>query len=443
MTASSVSLRSALTPVSSLLLGTGLLYLGFGLQVTLVPLRADAEGFGGVAVGLLGATYYAGFVAGCLFAPFVILRAGHIRAFAAMVSCVSASVLAFPLLVGEVSWVLFRFLVGFCISGVLVIIESWLNEKSTTATRGAVMSAYVIITYAGLTLGQLGVTTQPLDAFTLFAVCSILLSVAAVPVALTRASQPAPIPIVQFRPKVLWERAPAGFVGALASGLTIGSVLSLSAVFAVMSGLSTSSAALFASAIVFGGAIGQYPFGRTSDFVDRRFVMFVSACGTAALSLALITAPALTPAMVMGIGLLFGFVTLPIYSLAAAHAFDWTEYEDMVETSAGMNLMFGVGSTIGPVLASIAMTIFGAAGLFIVTTAASVGLGLFIAARIFARAKPADDMRNDFDLYATAPMGAVPTEIEHDPDETPETGPKGVDLDAEMPDTDKDQKEGV
>ncbi|MEO1105778.1 MAG: MFS transporter, partial [Pseudomonadota bacterium] len=353
-----------------------------------------------------------GFVAGCLFAPYLIMRAGHIRAFAAMVSCVSAAALAFPLLVGEVQWIIFRFAIGVCISGVLVIIESWLNEKSNVNTRGAVMSTYIIISYGGITLGQLGVTTQPLSGFALFSICSILLSIAAVPVALTRASQPAPIPQVHFRPKRLWSLAPAAFVGALMSGILTGSVLTLSAVYAVGSGFSTNEAAFFASAIVLGGALGQYPFGRTSDFVDRRFVLLAAASASVALAGILALGPIMPPMTVLVFGLVLGFVMLPTYSLAAAHAYDWTEYEDMVETSAGMNLLFGVGSTMGPVIASLAMQVFGASGLFVVVAAAAGTLVAFLLLRIVRRAPPEETQRSEFDIYATAPVGAVVPEAD-------------------------------
>ncbi len=408
-----VSLRGALAPVTALLIGTALLYLGYGLQTTLVPLRAESEGFSQLTIGLLGASYYGGFVLGCLVAPRIIMRSGHIRAFAAMVSCVSAAALIFPLAVGEVEWLVFRFLIGVCISIVLVIVESWLNEKSSSETRGAVMSTYIIITYGAITIGQLGVTARPLDGFGLFSLCSILLSVAAVPVALTRATQPAPIPHVQFRPRRLWDLAPAAFVGGFASGLMVGSVLSLSAVFAVGSGFTTGEAALFASSIVLGGALGQYPFGRTSDFLDRRLVLLVSAAASVALAVFLMAASAMAFPMVLALGFGFGFVTLPSYSLAAAHAYDWTEPDDLVETSASMNLLFGVGSTIGPILASLAMMLFGPGGLFLVAALASGGLCAFIALRILVRRRPAEAIRSDFDLYATAPIGAVvPAEIE-------------------------------
>ena len=404
-----VGVKGALAPVAALLLGTALLYLGYGLQATLIPLRADLEGFSRVAIGLLGSTYYAGFVAGCVFAPYIILRAGHIRAFAAMVSLVSAAALSFPLVTDEVSWMVFRFSTGFCIAGLLVIIESWLNEKATNATRGIVMSSYIMITYATISVGQMGVAISPISSFTLFAVCSIMLSIAAVPVALTRASQPAPIPVVKFNPGILWSTAPAAFIGSFMSGLMVGSFNGLGSIFAIDSGFSTDEAAIFVSASVLGGAIGQYPLGRLSDFVDRRLVLLGAGAATAAIAFLLAFADFLPDILILALGFVTGLTMLPIYSVAAAHAYDWTQPEDIVPTSAALLIVFGVGSIIGPLAASTAMAFLGPGGLFLTIAFSAVAMLVFVGARMTIRRRPKEAMRNDFDYAATAVVGGAIT----------------------------------
>ncbi|WP_108663601.1 MFS transporter [Acuticoccus kandeliae] len=418
MATRSVSTRQALAPVTALLIGVGLLYLGFGLQTTLVPLRADVEGFNRFSIGLLGSTYYAGFVAGCMFAPFVILRAGHIRAFAAMVSLVSAAALAFPLVIGEIEWIVFRFAIGFCISGILVIVESWLNEKATNETRGIVMSAYVIITYVTITIGQLGITTMPLTNFALFSFCSIMLSLAAVPVALTRASQPVAIPVVRFRPRLLFTVAPAAFAGAFISGVMTGSLFSLGAIYAVDVGFTANEAAFFVSAAMLGGALGQYPFGRVSDFVDRRLVILIAVGATAVVALVLTMSASLPQPVLIVLGLAVGFTMLPVYSLSAAHAFDWTDPENMVETSAAIMLLYGIGSTAGPLISAAMMAVVGPGGLFLMIAVASAALAAFIAVRVMTRQRPDETMRSDFDIFSTAPVGGALT-----PEPIPEDDP--------------------
>ena len=49
-------------------------------------------------------------------------------------------------------------LVGFCMSGIYVTAESWLNEAATNETRGKVLSAYMIAQTLGI-IGAQGLLT--------------------------------------------------------------------------------------------------------------------------------------------------------------------------------------------------------------------------------------------------------------------------------------------
>ncbi len=145
---------SSLRPILSLLLGAAFILAGNGLQFTLLPLRGEAEGFSAIALGLLGSAYYVGFVAGCLLGPYLVLRAGHIRAFAAMVSIASAVVLGYTMTVDPILWSVLRAITGFCLAGLYLIIESWLNDSATNQNRGLVMSAYIVVNFATITIGR-------------------------------------------------------------------------------------------------------------------------------------------------------------------------------------------------------------------------------------------------------------------------------------------------
>ncbi|MGB6119945.1 MAG: MFS transporter, partial [Mesorhizobium sp.] len=70
-------------PIVALLRGTAFLLAASGLHSLLLPLRGQAEGFSTTALGLLGTAWAAGFVAGCYFAPRLVRRVGHVRAFGA------------------------------------------------------------------------------------------------------------------------------------------------------------------------------------------------------------------------------------------------------------------------------------------------------------------------------------------------------------------------
>src|SRR3546814_6690171 len=99
-----------------------------------------------------------------------------------------------------------------------MIIESWLNEKSTNETRGFVFSLYTIINLTVLTVGQLMLGLDRPENFSLFMLASILVSLATVPIALTRAEATAPIRSVKIRVPHLYRLSPAGVVRCPAVG---------------------------------------------------------------------------------------------------------------------------------------------------------------------------------------------------------------------------------
>src|SRR3546814_2290275 len=108
------------------------------------------------------------------------------------------------------------------------------------------------------------------EDFPLFMLASILVSLATVPIALTKAQAPAPIRSVEIRLLHLYRLSPVGVVGCLAVGVANGSFWSLAPVYAQERGADTWGVAVFMSVAVLAGALGQWPFGRLSDRMDRR-----------------------------------------------------------------------------------------------------------------------------------------------------------------------------
>ena len=395
-----------LAPVTALLAGVAFLLAGHGLQLTLLPIRADLEGFTAFQLGALGSAYYVGFVAGCLAGPYLILRAGHIRAFAAAVSLASVMALAHALLIGVLPWIVFRAITGACLATLYLIIESWLNDRATNETRGFIMSAYIVVNFAMLTVGQLMVTLYDPMRFPLFAIASLTISLATIPVALTRSAQPAPIALVRFRPAALYRASPVGIVGVSVIGVAHGAFWALGAIYALSRGLTANEAAVFMSCAVIGGAIAQWPAGRLSDRIDRRIVLVVLLGLAVVFGIALSFVPADRNALLI-LGFLLGASMLPSYSIAAAHAYDHADRADYVETAAGVLLANGAGSIIGPMIAASLMAAFGGWSLFLFTAAAQLALIGFVLGRLRVRAPLPTEEKTGFDLAATAPVGAV------------------------------------
>ena len=287
-----------------------------------------------------------------------------------------------------------------------MIIESWLNERATNATRGLVMSAYIIVNFGALTIGQLAVTLSPPTGFTLFAVATIATVLAAIPVALTRSAQPAPITLVRFRPAALYRASPVGVVGVTLVGMATGAFLALGAVSAIGEGLTAAMAAIFMSVATAGGALMVWPAGRLSDRIDRRLVL-ISLLSLAAIAGLVFAFVPLSRGPLFIWAFIFGMATVPTYAIAAAHAYDRAEPGSYVETAAGILLANAAGSIIGPLLASLLMEQLGSARLFVFTAFVHGCLVLFAVARMRIEAPPAQAEKADFDLAATAQVGTV------------------------------------
>jgi len=385
----------ALGPVAALLLSVALLLMGNGLQNTLTPVRADLEAFSPMAIGLLGGGYYAGFTVGCLLGPMIVRRAGHIRAFAAMVSVASAAALVHPLFLDATVWVALRAITGFCFAGLFMIVESWLNEKATNETRGVIFSLYLVINLSVVTVGQLMVTLDDPASYSLFTLASILVSLAAVPLSMTRSAQPEPPQTVRLRLLRLYRLSPVGVVGSFAVGLANGAFWTLGPVYAVSTGGGSDGAAVFMATAAISGAIGQWPLGRASDKMDRRRVI-VFACAAGAVASVLMWRLGDDAAARLACTIGFGLFAIPIYALAAAHMNDMVESDGFVEAASGLLLTFSVGAMIGPVIASSAMDAFGPSTLFAYTAVVHLALISFTLYRIRVRVAATEEERGVF-----------------------------------------------
>ena len=358
-------MHRVLLPIVALLISQALLLTGHGLQLTLLPLRAAIEGFTDAQIGLTGSAYFLGFVAGCLLTPLLVRRAGHIRSFAVLTSAFSALILVFDLLPNFWFWMLLRFVTGGCISGLYMIIESWLNERATRETRGTLLSIYTVINLVMIVAGQQLVNLASPDATTLFALAAILLSIAIIPVSMTSALAPAPLQNVTIRPLEVWRLSRVGVGGALASGLATGAFWSLGPVYAREVGLDTAALTLLMSAAVLGGAAFQYPLGRLSDHIDRRLVVLGAAVVGTGASLALGLMTDLSGWPLIALAFLWGGTSMTLYAICLAHANDRAKPEDFVMVGTSILLTFGLASAIGAPLGALAMNLFGPGGLFL------------------------------------------------------------------------------
>ncbi|MBN9672507.1 MFS transporter [Roseibium aggregatum] len=398
--AQSASLAGRLPP---LLLAAGCLLGANGLAMTMIAVRARAEGLPDASIGLLGSFYYAGLTAGVLVTPFLIARAGHNRVFAALASISAIAILAIAFAPPGWPWMAARFVSGATSCGTVMVLESWLNSIASNASRGRILSVYRIVDLASVMGGQFILPVFGASGSDILMVLAMFFCFALVPIALAREGNP-PAPPTRFvNPLILWRVSPVAMVGIFTIGLTNGAFRMVGPIYAETLGLGLETVAAFIALWVLAGAVFQYPAGWMSDRIDRRLVLIVFTIG-AGLACLYISGSASQSDLFTGV-FLFGGFALPLYSLSAAHANDHAGSDQFVDVAAGILMAFGTGAVIGPFIASLLMGQFGPQAFFIYTASLHLALVLFIVVRMTRReAVPASQRRRFVWLLRTSPM---------------------------------------
>jgi len=360
-------LATHIVPILALLLSTAFLLAGNGMHSLLLPLRGAAEGFTTAEIGLIGTGWAVGFVLGCITAPVVVRRVGHIRAFACSAASAAIIVLLNGIFIEPLAWIFLRVGSGFFLAGAFMIIESWLNERASNESRGTIFAVYLTVTYLSITLGQLGVGAGDPLTTTLFMTGAILFSVAVLPTALSTAASPRPLTRVRIDLRKLYSNSPVAFLTVLLVGIVNGAFGTLAAVWGARIGLSTPLIALMMAITIVSGAVTQVPAGRFSDRTDRRYVIVAGAVAAGLAGLAIFVLKPADPAFILVLVGLYGGLTYPLYGLAVAHANDYADASEFVAVSGGLLLLYGAGTMFGPLAASLAMTTLGPEALFLVT----------------------------------------------------------------------------
>ncbi|WEX07778.1 MFS transporter [Chelativorans sp. AA-79] len=417
-----------LAQLGALLLSATVLLAGNGLQTTLLPLRAGIEAFPPFSIGVMGSSYFVGFVGGCLTTAHLVRHVGHIRVFTAMVAAASVVPLIHVLTVEQWVWWVLRAITGFCIAALFLVIESWLNEKAENRTRGTIFSIYTTLTFVAIIGGQVLIPFYDPALFPLFALTSIIISVAAIPIALTSSAQP-PLPAeVRLRPIRLVKLSPVGALGCLVVGLSNGAFWALGPVFAADVGLGTTRIAVFIGVTVLGGALSQWPLGRLSDRLDRRVVTTIISILAAVTGIGLFLASRFWNPGILPLAFAFGVFSFPVYALSVAHVNDLITSESFVEVSGGLLLVNGLGSVFGPLAGALAMAMMGPGGLFLYVALVFLLLAAFALMRMRSTPRPAESHSADFvtvaDTAVAAPVFDPRTEDAAETDEMPQPEPR-------------------
>ena len=378
-------------------MGVLAMMVGNGLQGTAMGVRSTTEAFDVAVIGFIQAAYYVGFLAGSRFTIRALGKVGHVRVFAALASMASTAFVLPAMFVNPAAWLFLRLVIGFCMAGLYVVTESWLNDQSTPETRGRTLSIYMVVTMGGVTMGQLLLNVADPGGFELFVISSVLVSISLVPMALSESSAPA-VPIDTVLPfRTLFKIVPTGVVTMFFSGAAAGAVFAFAPVYAARIGMSNAQISLFISAALVGSMLFQIPIGSLSDKLPRRGIM--AACAGAATLASFFGLNTGTGNDALIVMFVVGATSFPLYSLAIAYTNDWITNDQRVGASGLLVMVNGVGAILGPLAASMLMSAFGSSAYFWSLIATHGAVFAYVLYRIVARDAVAVEDQSTYQPY--------------------------------------------
>ncbi|UWR61564.1 MFS transporter [Phaeobacter inhibens] len=378
---------------AALFLSVILLQLSTGGVGPLDALSGITLGFDKEQIGFLGSAHFLGFFIGCWWVPRLMGNVGHSRAFAVCTALGAMGLIGHTLTEDPLAWAVMRMASGLCVAGCYTVIEAWLNAKVTNETRGRAMGTYRIVDLSASLVAQLLIAVLPPASYISYNLLAILCCAALLPLTMTKVSQPDIPDAPRLRPKLAWACSPLAVAGVIVAALSSASFRMVGPIYGQEVGLEVGQIAFFLATFVLGGALAQYPLGWLADKYDRRWVLIwlsvvaILSCGIT------MAASGMGTWAVMASAAFFGFTTMPIFSVSAAHANDFATSQQRIELAAALMFFYALGAIASPLITSALIENYGPGALFAFVAVGHLGLIVFGLLRMRARPAPEDRTR--------------------------------------------------
>ena len=404
--------------------GYFILMIAHGFQGNLLGVRSVIEEFNFIATGSLMSGYFVGYFVGANSIPKLVGKVGHIRVFAAFASMASLSILIHAVFVNPIAWTFARIVTGFSIVSIFIVMESWLNDRANNRTRGQLLSIYMFITLTGIAVGTLLLNFNDPRNYEPFILISLLLSLALIPILLTKRKAPKFKKLGYIDIKGLYKTSPLAVLSMFCTGLIHSALFSLGAVYAASMNFTLFEISLLLFIITIFGGLFQWPIGYYSDKSDRRVVIIfctlfaalfsflaIIASGTSLENMYLATSLGVDKIMFFVYVALYAGMAIPLFTLNLAYVNDYIPKEKFVAAGGGMQIIFGLGAMSGPLICSLLMNKFGTNGFFIHLLSFHLIIALFGLYRITKRSYK----DNPESIFTPLPRNITPLGIELDP----------------------------
>lgn len=400
--------KSMIFAISSLFFSISFLSIGYGMIMTFVGVFLKENGSTDMVIGLINAAFFLGAMASSIFSQKIISSVGHIRSFVTFASLMVITFLLHALFLNEFFWAILRFVSGFAYYGLLIILESWLNEKSSNEQRGQILAIYTTIFYLATAVGQLLLNIDEDFKHMIFSIGAILVLFSVIFIAMTKIKEPILQPFERYSFPKLYTVVPLAVTGSFIGGFLIGGFFTMIPLYILKAFDSKEILSFFMTITLIGGLLSQWPIGKLSDLYGRRKLIAFTGFSTAIVSMLFIL---LSPdeTLLYILGLLLGISIFCVYPLSLSRANDVIdENKDIVEISRALLFAYGTGSFLAPIIIGLCFSYLNHNILFIIFTI----LGVYLAFYSLSKKRIADD---DMSVFVNVPLTSSSVIPEIDP----------------------------
>jgi len=346
--------RSRLLAVSGVIASSTIGAFASGLLFAYIPVKLLSVGFEPwVASSMLPAVAFGGLV-GCFATGPLLRMVGHARVFMLLYAVMVMSMVAIAFFESPYAWLCARMAYGFAINGIFIVAQSWLHNASTDDTRGKVITTFYILYVVALGFGSFIAGQMDITGNTIPILATAFVSLAMIPVGLTRLPQPEAPEAIAVNIRRVWKISPVGLAGMFAVGGASMLLQSMAPIYTTSLGYGPADVGLVMFLMQVGLISIQMPMGALSDRIDRRIVLAIVSAGSILLAgLAFGTAGATSLIMLIVIFALWNGFNETVYSVSSALANDRADPADYVMLSSTQMIAWSFAAFIIPSTATL------------------------------------------------------------------------------------------
>lgn len=396
--------RVSATPIamSGIIISMMMMAAASGIGFAYIPITLSNSGFEPwVASAMFPALSFGGLL-GCLVVGFLLRLSGHARVFMSVYALIIWSFLIILLTDDPYIWILSRALYGFGINGAFIVAQSWLHDACSDENRGRIITLFYVAYVVSLGLGSFSIGYIDVEGTVPMALCIGLVTLAILPVGLTRLRQPEAPEEFNIQVRKLWKISPVGLMGMLCVGGLTMTLQGFAPIYAGTLNYTPFDIGLLLLMMQLSLLVIQMPMGALSDRIDRRYVLFIVATMSCVLGvIAIMTESNLSFIWLVILFALWSGSIETFYSVSSALANDRADPKDYVFLSSTLMVMWSLGAFLVPLTSTILLQFLPVKMFMWLLLWMSAAFAIFVALRIFVRkAVPQDEMENF--QYATA-----------------------------------------